>query len=141
MNIYFSCAVIGGRSDQVVYQELVDHLISSGHTVPTAALASVEVLQGEDNLPAIDVFNRDEGWIRACDAMIAEVSTPSHGVGYEICLALSLNKPVLCCYRSGKSVSKMILGNSSHRIYFAPYDQIGDAVVQIDRFLEENRKK
>ena len=36
-----------------------------------------------------DVYARDVGWIVGCDVMIAEVSTPSHGVGYEIALALA----------------------------------------------------
>ncbi len=48
-----------------------------------------------------DVYERDTAWIRACDALVAEVSTPSHGVGYEVAYALSLGKPVLCVYRTG----------------------------------------
>jgi hypothetical protein len=34
-------------------------------------------------------------------------------VGYEIALALALNKPVFCCYRKGIRVSKMLTGNTS----------------------------
>ena len=61
--------------------------------------------------PPEEVYERDTSWIEACDALIAEVSTPSHGVGYEIGYALSKGKPVLCCYRRGRRVSKMISGN------------------------------
>jgi len=57
------------------------------------------------------VYERDAGWMRSADALIAEVSVPSHGVGYEIGFALNLGKPVLCLHEQGRAVSKMITGN------------------------------
>ena len=45
-----------------------------------------------------------KAYIKACDALIAEISTPSHGVGYEIGYALNLDKPVLCLHRRGVSI-------------------------------------
>ena len=68
-------------------------------------------MEQEGRLSPEEVYVRDTSWIEACDALIAEVSTPSHGVGYEIGYALSKGKPVLCCYRQGGRVSKMISGN------------------------------
>jgi 2'-deoxynucleoside 5'-phosphate N-hydrolase len=38
------------------------------------------------------------------------VSTPSHGVGFEVAYAIGLGKPVLCLAREGVPVSKMIAG-------------------------------
>ena len=47
MNIYFSCSITGGRKDQVIYEKIVDHLIKSGHDIPTAHLSKAEVLEDE----------------------------------------------------------------------------------------------
>lgn len=86
---------------------------------------------------AREVYDRDLKWIRECDALIAEVSTPSHGVGYEIARALSLNKPVLCCYQDGRPVSKMILGNRSPGLVVRSYADERQALSVLDEFLEE----
>ena len=50
------------------------------------------------------VYERDVNWIQNCDVLIAEVSVPSHGVGYEIGFALNMGKPVLCLL-SGRAQS------------------------------------
>jgi nucleoside 2-deoxyribosyltransferase len=111
VNIYFACSITGGRQDEAAYAALVTALLEDGHTVPTASLAHPEVMEQEGRLSPEEVYARDTNWIEACEALVAEVSTPSHGVGYEIGYALSKGKPVLCCYRRGRRVSKMISGN------------------------------
>jgi nucleoside 2-deoxyribosyltransferase len=136
MNVYFSCSITGGRNDQKVYKALVDHLLELGHEVPTAMLAHPDVLAAETVVTPEEVFQRDDAWVRCCDALIAEVSTPSHGVGYEIALAICLGKPVLCCYALGKPVSKMILGNSNPTIRVAGYRTVVEALKITDAFLE-----
>jgi nucleoside 2-deoxyribosyltransferase len=136
MNIYFSCSITGGRDDQQIYEAIVNSLLAEGHVVPTAILASKDVLAYETVIGPADVFQRDTAWVENCDAVVAEVSTPSHGVGYEIALALSLGKPVLCCYKEGKRVSKMILGNNHPKIKLAIYDQPEDAVACVHDFLQ-----
>ena len=83
------------------------------------------------------VYQRDVKWIQESRALIAEVSTPSHGVGYEIGYALSLGKPVLCCFREGVPISKMILGNDSPRLSTHAYSSVTEALSGIDRFLGE----
>jgi nucleoside 2-deoxyribosyltransferase len=82
-----------------------------------------------------EVYQRDIAWIQACDVVIAEVSTPSHGVGYEIAYALSLDKPVLCCYRQGVPVSKMLIGNDMPGIMVRSYEDEADALATVDVFL------
>jgi hypothetical protein len=37
--------------------------------------------RGEDALPDHEIHRRDLEWLESCDAVIAEVSTPSLGVG------------------------------------------------------------
>lgn len=135
MNIYFSCSITGGRSDQRVYQTIVNTLLAAGHEVPTAILSSDEVMDLEAVVSPEEVFRRDVAWVEACDLVVAEVSTPSHGVGYEIALALCLGKPVLCFYQSGRKVSKMITGNTHERIKSMAYADEKQLVEQLNQFL------
>lgn len=135
MNIYFSCSITGGRKDQPVYAAIVQALLEDGHHVPTAILASPQILEMETIVDPREVYRRDVNWVQACDALIAEVSTPSHGVGYEIALALMLEKPVLACYRAGSAVSKMILGNDHPRFKIGMYRDAAEAVILTRDFL------
>ena len=61
------------------------------------------------------------------DLLVAEVSTPSHGVGYEIGYALDLDKPVLCLYQKGVVVSKMITGNPHPLLTVMDYEDMTHA--------------
>jgi len=136
MNIYFSCSITGGRADQEIYKILVDNLLGWGHEVPTAILASPNVLDYENSSAPNTVYKRDVRWVEDCDALIAEVSTPSHGVGYEIALALLLGKPVLCCYQKGRRVSKMITGNDMPSLKLLTYTDAEDLLPLVKVFLQ-----
>lgn len=121
MNIYFACSITGGREFEPVYQAIVAALEAERHVIPTSHLASSEVVGLEKIVSPQDVYLRDIQWINQADLVIAEVSTPSHGVGYEIAYALSIGKPVLCCYQQGQAVSKMITGNTNANIQVQTY--------------------
>lgn len=136
MNIYFSCSITGGRKDERIYAHIVDHLIARGFEVPTELLARPEAVDFEKIVDPEQVFKRDIEWIEACDAVVAEVSTPSHGVGYEIAYALAVGKPVLCCYREGVPVSKMITGNRTPGLTVSSYTSEQEALDLIDAFLD-----
>ena len=135
MNIYFSCSLTGGRADEKTYGAIVDYLLAQGHAVPTAHLARPEVMAEERTIKPVEVYARDVRWVREADALIAEVSTPSHGVGYEIALALWLGKPVLCLYRQGVRVSKMITGNTEPAMTAKAYRDEAEALKLIEAFL------
>jgi nucleoside 2-deoxyribosyltransferase len=89
----------------------------------------------EQSIPPQKVFLRDCQWVKECDALVAEVSTPSHGVGYEIALALSMEKPVLCCYRKGKRVSKMLTGNTLPGFCLLSYETMDELRVGLKDHL------
>jgi hypothetical protein len=137
MNIYFSCSITGGRNDQGIYKVIVDHLLKLGHEIPTAHLSHENVTSLEAIVDPTEVYLRDVAWVTGCDCLIAEVSTPSHGVGYEIALALQIEKPVLCLFREGAKVSKMITGNTMPTIRVQTYSKPGEALELIDLFLRE----
>ena len=136
MNIYFACSITGGRGDEPIYQQIVAALQADGHKVPTALLAGSDVMALEVVVDPITVYERDTGWIRDCDLLVAEVSTPSHGVGYEIGYALGLGKPVLCLHRQGLPISKMITGNRDPWLTVKSYADGNEAVRKLQGYLE-----
>ncbi len=135
MKIYFSCSITGGRADESVYQLLVAEMIQSGIEVPTAHLSEPGVVDLEKIVDAGNIFHRDMDWLKECDAVVAEVSTPSHGVGYEIALAVTLGKPIFCCYRKGRQISKIITGNDSPTLVVREYANNAEAVSSLREFI------
>ncbi len=137
MQIYFCGAILGGRSRLDVYRHIVAGLQARGHEVPTHHVAGADVLEQESALSAQMVYERDSAWLSAADLMIAEVSTPSLGVGYEIAWGLQRGIPVLCLYQRGLSVSKMITGNTASNLRVHTYGDLAELDLHIDRFLSE----
>jgi len=135
MNIYFACSITGGREFESVYQAVVGALVDQGHEVPTAHLAESGVGAVEAVIHPKEVYERDVAWIRGCDALIAEISVPSHGVGYEIGFALGIGKPVLALYQDGRKVSKMISGNPDSNLTVMSYQTPAAAIQVIESFL------
>ena len=137
MNIYFACSITGGRAYQPIYESITRALLANGHVVPTAHLAEAGVVDEEKIIEPGIVYARDVAWMRTADALIAEVSVPSHGVGYEIGYTLGLGKPVLCLHEQGKPVSKMITGNPDPKLRVRTYQNIAQVVELVKKFLAE----
>jgi nucleoside 2-deoxyribosyltransferase len=138
MNIYFACSITGGRDFESNYRAITAALLSDGHEVPTAHLADSKVKEYEGQVSPRKIYERDMAWIRTCQALVAEVSTPSHGVGYEVAYALFLGKPVLCVYREGQPISKMLSGNSHPTISIKSYSDSEEAIAVIRTFLQSS---
>ena len=137
MNLYFACSLTGGRQDEHAYGVIVSHLESAVHQIPTAHLADPGVMELEKVTDADEIYARDIRWINDCNALVSEVSTPSHGVGYEIAYSLGLGKPVLCCHREGVTVSKMILGNDSAGLTVRSYQDEAELRELLDQFIAD----
>lgn len=137
MNIYFACSITGGREFESVYQAIVRALAEEGHEVPTAHLAESSIGAVEAVIHPQEVYERDAAWIHACDTLVAEVSVPSHGVGYEIGFALGAGKPVLALYQEGRRVSKMISGNPAPRLTVESYQTPEEAIQKMGIFLSK----
>lgn len=135
MDLYVSCSLTGGRGDHPLVAALVARLEALGHCVLTAHLAHPEAMAQDGGLEPEAVFARDTAWLRACDAVIAEVSTPSHGVGFEIAYALERDKPVLCLARKGVRVSKMLTGIRQDGVAFRTYGTAAEALAHLEAFL------
>ena len=135
MNIYFACSLTGGREFEPVYQTIVHALAEKKHSVLTAHLVESNVMEVEAAVSPADVYSRDVAWIRSCNVLVAEVSVPSHGVGYEIGFALGIGKPVLALYQQGRKVSKMISGNTDKNLTVKMYANTEEAIQILMHFL------
>jgi nucleoside 2-deoxyribosyltransferase len=135
MNIYFACSITGGRAYQPNYQSITRTLIADGHEVPTSHLAETGVVDEEKVIAPAVIYAQDVAWMHAAGALIAEVSVPSHGVGYEIGYALGLGKPVLCLHEQGRPVSKMITGNPDPNLKVCTYQTAAQSVELVREFV------
>ena len=138
MKVYFGGSIAGGRQYLESYQKIVTYLKSVGHLVLTEHVARPDVLELEEKITPEQIYTRDIQWLRQCDCMIAEVSTPSLGVGYEICYALRLNKPVLCLYQAGVFLTRMLVGDTSDGLLVKAYEKDSQWKEIIESFLAFN---
>ncbi len=137
MKIYFACSISGGRKDEKTYQHLVRYLEQKGVKVPTAHIAETGIEEVDALESPEAIYKRDVTWIQESERLIAEVSTPSHGVGYEIGYAIDLGKPVLCLYQEDVVVSKMITGNPDPLLTVRSYRDLVEAEQILDVFLDQ----
>ena len=135
MKIYFAGAIRGGRKDAQLYENIIAYLKEKGQVL-TEHVGSTDLsLEGETSSKDKEIYNRDMKWLQSADIMVAEVTTPSLGVGYELGIAEKLNIPVLCLYQSEnrKSLSAMVQGN---KIFICrEYKGLIEAQKWIDDFI------
>lgn len=94
-----------------VYQHICDLLNHLGFDVTTLHVADENIDETESSMTDQEIYGHDMKMLKISDCLIAEVTVPSIGVGYEICRALGHGLPVLCLHDPQANVSAMILGN------------------------------
>ena len=140
MKIYFAGAIRGGREDANLYFKIIYYLENFG-TVLTEHVGSTELSEtGEVSRTDNDIFQRDLNWLQSANVVVAETSTPSLGVGYELGIAEKLELPILCLYRptKGKRLSAMINGNEKFQC--EAYQGFDEAKTHINNFLKQEQK-
>ena len=138
MKIYFAGAIRGGRQDASAYHAMIAHLKT--HAEVLTEHVGNEALSdgGEHELSDDQIHARDVAWLGECDAVVAEVTAPSLGVGYELGVAEKLGKPVLCLFDSGNPrfrLSAMLSGNPKMTV--VRYQELDKAIEAIDQFTQK----
>ncbi|HWS86968.1 MAG TPA: nucleoside 2-deoxyribosyltransferase [Pyrinomonadaceae bacterium] len=112
MKIYFAGSIRGGREDHALYLDIIGRLGAYGSVLTEHVGDSGLSSFGEDGRDN-EIHDRDLAWLREADCLVAEVTTPSLGVGYEVGRAVEWGKPILCLFRksSGRALSAMIAGS------------------------------
>ena len=130
MKVYFAGSIKGGREKQQDYYKLIKYIqkyavVLTEHVgnVDPSIKEEVKYSSKKDEY----VYIRDTKWIDECDLVIADVSVPSLGVGYELGYAEAHNKRIICLYdkNAEKTLSYMLSGNKYNEIFY--YDKLEDA--------------
>jgi len=135
MKIYFAGSIRGGREDAALYQHIIEYLKKFGDVL-TEHIGDPKLTNlGDDGPTDSYIHNRDLEWLQSADFLVAEVTTVSMGVGYEIGRAVESGKKVLCLFRpeSGKNLSAMITGCPN--LELVNYSDFDEVKLELKRFL------
>ena len=133
--VYFAGSIRGGRQDAELYNRIIKY-IQRSHTVLTEHVGDLsksktEGLEDSD----VAIYEQDTAWLREADVLIAECTTPSLGVGYELAYAEAHGIPVHIFYnKSRANLSAMLTGNKYFHIH--SYGVEEDMYSLIDAILQ-----
>jgi 2'-deoxynucleoside 5'-phosphate N-hydrolase len=140
MKIYFAGSIRGGREDAALYFQIIEYLKSFGEVL-TEHIGDPQLTDlGDDGPTDRYIHDRDLEWLQSADIVVAEVTTISMGVGYEIGRAIESGKKVLCLFRpdSGKNLSAMIAGCPG--LELVNYRNLADVKIVLANFLKPQIK-
>ncbi len=133
MKIYFAGSIRGEEPNREWFQRLIRETMKHGKVLTEHSFSNTyeEEIKFDDQW----IYETDINWLREADALVAEVTAPSFGVGYEIAKAEEWGKPVLLLYREteGRKPSAMLNGNKD--LPMVKFTDEEDAVEQLHRFL------
>ena len=131
--VYFAGSIRGGRADAELYKRIIAYIQRSDIVLTEHV--------GDPNLSSVEnsgdksIYEQDTAWLRAADIVIAECTTPSLGVGYELAYAERYGKTVHIFYdRSRSQLSAMLTGDEYFSIH--PYSDAEEIFPVLDRILD-----
>lgn len=120
------------------YSRLIDLLGNFGQVLTEHI--GLESIEEEERATLTDpeIYHRDMEWLRDSDLVIAEVSVPSLGVGFEIGQAIEMKKPVLCLFNEGSEsrLSAMITGCPD--VSVVNYKGMNELEAAVSEFISRN---
>ena len=138
MKIYLACTVRGDRGGIEAGRLIAERLQRHGHEVLTTHLLAEDVNDAEAVLTEDAVYRRDIEWLTSCDALVAEASGSSYGVGFEVGFVLgraagSDQRVVLLFDRARQhAISRLITGNRDDRCRLFGYGSLAELGAFID---------
>ncbi len=121
-------------------RQFVSIIHENGHTLALDWLEPIYAEEKKNKITDVDwpVLYKDtiEAITRA-DVFIAETSTQSFGVGYQVALAIHLKKPVLLLHNASANESVFASGIPEQNAQIKPYDKDNLKEI-IENFLLEN---
>ena len=133
--VYFACSIAAANINDRSHYATIINALKKHCEVSTELFADDEQLNKiEVSMTDEEIFNRDVRWLNEADAVVAEVSKRSHGVGFELGM-MSGKKPILCLYKKEEypELSAMIGGNKA--IIVREYKSITDLPTIFDEFF------
>ena len=134
MDIYFAGSIRGAKADKPRFKRFIEHLSRHGKVLTEHSFdyTYTQEIKVDDH----QIYELDTSWLKDADALVAEVSSPSLGVGYEIGRVEAMGKPILCLYKrqEGRRLSAMIGGNRKLKVI--EYDGEEEAMNAMDAFID-----
>ncbi len=131
--VYFAGSIRGGRSDANLYRRMIEY-IQKTDIVLTEHVGNPAVIASEKDQTDCQIYDQATSWLRESDILIAECSTPSLGVGYELAYAEKFGIPCHILYNSTRtSLSAMLSGDPYFTIH--PYTTEEEVFEILDKIL------
>lgn len=126
MNIFFTAAISGGRAHQPEYAQLV-HMLENYGTVYSRHIKDEGLSQyGETAEKPSNILAREKDALEQCEIIVAEVTTPSLGVGYLLASASSMNKKILALFQADDTMKLSAIIKGDPRIQVRTYQTSAD---------------
>lgn len=138
MKLFFAGSIRGGGSYIKVYRRIIALLSNHGEVISEFSSDNGDPEQDEKKRDQM-IFVRTTAAVRNADLLVAEVSHPSIGVGYEIAMAESLGIPIMALYHRGSEyhISAMVAGNE--KVATLPYDTFEELGALLEKHLAPYR--
>ncbi|MCD6357425.1 MAG: nucleoside 2-deoxyribosyltransferase [Thermoproteales archaeon] len=143
MKVYLAAPMLGVRRALGLVRRIAAALVEEGHVILTPHVLD-DVLDVERGVSPREIYERDVRLMEEADVLVAEVSYPSLGVGFEIAYSLLRGKPVLALCEEGRleRASALIRGITHPGFRLLTYRTPEEAVEKLLRELRrlgENR--
>ena len=134
MKIYFAASIRGGRDYARDYKKIISQLSIYGQVL-TEHIGENNLESSGENISENTIFERDTKWLRESDIIVAEVTQPSLGVGYEIALGESLGKRIVCLFKQQSgNLSAMIKGN--RKLEVLEYESVNEIPAKLKQVFQ-----
>lgn len=131
MKVYFAFSIRGEKGDKDIINSVYNFLIKKGHKVMTEF--NIIPKLDSKSLTEEDIFNRDIEALEKSDILLADVSKPSLGVGYEIAHAVNRKIEVIAFFKKETNLSCMIKGN--RKVNLIEFNTIDDLLDKLNNYF------
>lgn len=138
LKIYFAGSIRGGEPDREWFQQLIQYIKQYAKVMTEHSFD----FSYEDEIKKDDtgIYTTDMAWLRKSDGLIAEVTAPSLGVGYEIAKAETWGLPVILLYRESLNRAPSAILNGNKNLHMIKYNEKPEVFKAIDEFIEALRR-
>lgn len=137
MKIYFTGAITRITPEiNELYSKIIAILERSGHTVMARHMQNKDglAIKNQTDKEAALVQSKMSKWRKQASLVVAEVSTPSFGVGQEIAETLADNRQVLALYLKGKKPN-ILMHQGRDLLYMVEYSA-ENLKAQLNEYIE-----
>ncbi|PIZ94265.1 MAG: nucleoside 2-deoxyribosyltransferase [Candidatus Magasanikbacteria bacterium CG_4_10_14_0_2_um_filter_37_12] len=138
MNIYFTASIRGGRAEQPSYEQILK-LIERYGSVLSGHVADESISNfGETEFTKEEIYEREIENLKQCDIVVAEITTPSLGVGYMIAKATDMNKEIICLYHEKNTDKLSAIIHASPKTKVILYESAEDIQIYLKKLFKKN---